>query len=1170
MQARPLVTLLGTLLPIAARTVAQEAEPFRGAPGLISLPAGNVYGLDLAAKAPGADAAVPSMPVGTAVDFRAAAILGGAPLELDAISVGLDWVISDADGRIPAARTQATAWSWAAVLFSVSASTVGIVSQHDTILRERSSPGGAGGDVFSLTIKGSLIPGTSVPLPENRVELAVDSPEISVYRPGQLSEIDGYDLFGVLYLYDGLRPFLPPPAVYFSLTRASMSTSGPLWGVAPADWSGATVFRAVWDETSRTWSTPKVYRSPASLGLASTDDVDALAVDTIHLFDHGGEEYILFSLVPGPSVPPLGTGVSFARSGAEGSRPYRYSDQPGGTIDEAIGRGVNVDAICSLDPGRDWLLEGRVFAVPTLRHAAFPPTGPSTVWLAPNPTFNGPDLMRTMLWSPGCPPAAPDWGVVAFTLPNTLTVVASQVVSPALRNRSSGGVPLRGCPATVDVPLPAGFDLAGLGLDFWWADANLATSRLALAVPKQERPCVAGFSLAEGNPGTTGAMDVEWVDTNTAGSPVSQGLGLLAFQPITHYGWKGYRELVGATFVATAQADMDVDRGDSVCQDLRNPSAPHMSLPNGFDLYVCRDPNDSRAFFLASLDRRNGSLTRLSGSTIGPDQGASSTPVSMFRPQFAFTRDGRTGVCIVHDSTNSPVGNQGPQDRILVFKTDPAERFANGRNVFDASPPYVQPGLLHTAYNGSLRLGTGGVGLVEGEEPSGTSGAAALWGGPTDGSAIWSRIPVPNTGTNQPFYWSYSVWRHSADGSTDVFLNGGNPSSSATEVDVMAIRNLGSGTPVVVDITQFPYPTQVQPFGNSTLGGANLRGALSPDGSRFAFVIGGNAAASPGNVCIARTDGSDAGAVLSFTQGRFPSQIVTFAELWWLSDQVLLFSASDASAPNGDLWAYDLPSGQVVNLTQSGGVPGNLAVHGSFLAEDGRGYYFLRGHATTATGLGTDWKRIDTTTLQVTDITGNEFSGGSAPSLRPVSTSPYTWQPRRDRVSGELVFASGRNLFASSLFTDDEIFRFDPGAGTQAVQLTANNGVSSSTATVQRVQDLTLAPRGSLIAWAQGIGTSSAIPEDLFVMPLGGGGPRQVSRTPPSGGQGIAAGTLVFTSCPVGIGWVQGDNSRTSPTTRTAAFWADLSPARDPLRLTAPPSAVPKSIMLMGADLLER
>src|SRR5678815_3809842 len=184
----------------------------------------------------------------------------------------------------------------------------------------------------------------------------------------------------------------------------------------------------------------------------------------------------------------------------------------------------------------------------------------------------------------------------------------------------------------------------------------------------------------------------------------------------------------------------------------------------------------------------------------------------MYRPQFAFSQDGNTAVCVVHDTTNTPVGNVGPQDRVLLVKTNPAVTFSNGFNVFDASP-VPGPDRIHTTYNGSIRIGANGYGLVEGEEPSGVTGEAALWGGPTDGSAVWTRITVPNTGTGRPFYWSYSVWRHTADGATDVFLSGGNGGLSTDHMDVMAIRNLGTGTPTVVNITAFPASNQVLTWG---------------------------------------------------------------------------------------------------------------------------------------------------------------------------------------------------------------------------------------------------------------------------------------------------------------------------------------------------------------------
>jgi hypothetical protein len=1158
----PTLRVLSTVAILGATTrlPAQGDDVFRGAPGLLSLPAGNPFGMDMVAKPAGVDATVPPPSPNGYVDFRESAILGGlTTLNIDGISVGLDWILSDLTGRVPLPAPGTGGWSWAAVLFSVSATQLGPEAQ--AIGNERLLPGGAGGDLFSLLLKGSIIPGTLAPLSSDRVNLAVDSPEISIYSPGQPSEMDAYDLYAAFYLSPGLAPFLPqPPKVYFSLTRTSVLASPVRWGVSAAEWSGATIFVTKWDAATRTWSTPSVYRSPASLTLPSTSDIDALAVDTTHLFDHGGEEVILFSLTGTPLSAGAGAGISFARSGATGRQTYR--DQSGMPVEDSIGRGANVDSLCPLDPSRDPLLRGRAFAIPGAPLPGIPGGPGSGTWFTAVP--GGPDKLRSVLWSPNCPATPPGLAILVMALPSPFVTLATAVVGPAARLRTSGGVTLRNCPATCELPVPPAFDLSALTLDFYWLDVALPGFTLSAPPPIGERACDAAFALAEGAlGGINGSLDVKSVTTATAGAPVSQGFGNVAFQPITHFGREGYRELVNAPGPWTVpQADIDIDRQDRVCQDLRNLNAPHMSLPNGFDLYVCRDAVSPQTFFLAALNRATGSMTRLTGSTV--TDLAVGTPISMFRPQFAFSRDGRTGVCVVHDSTSFPTPNVGPPDRIFVFKTNPAETFTNGNNVFDATPPYVQPTLLHTTYNGTLRIGANGFGLVEGEDPGTNPGAAAMWGGPTDGSALWSFIPVPNTGVNRPFYWSYASWRQTAGGTTDVFLNGSDPLNSNTEVDVMAIRNLGTGVPTVVNITAFNTPTQVQTFGNSALGLTNIRAALSPDGNLCAFIIGGNSATSPGNICIARTDGTNAGSVNSFTQGRFGSQIVTFGELWWLSSRYLLFSAGTSST-SGDLYVYDVQSTSVVALTSTGN---NLAVRGSFRSENGLGYYFLRGHSTTATGLGTDWKRIDTTALQITDITGNEFSGGQAPSLRPISTVPYTWFPRRNGTTSDLVFTAGRNLGTTSLFSDDELFRFDPEAGTQAVKLTNNNGSSNSTSNIRRIQDVTLSPFGGNLVFAQGVGTSAAMPEDLFLMPIAGGAPVQVSRTPAIGGQGIG-GSVCFTQCPPGVVWVQGDNSRTLPTTNTVMLWAGLNPLlAPPLRLTAPPSPAPKEIVLLGATRL--
>lgn len=730
---------------------------------------------------------------------------------------------------------------------------------------------------------------------------------------------------------------------------------------------------------------------------------------------------------------------------------------------------------------------------------------------------------------------------------------------------------------TVSFGVPANPFLIGVCLGFQGFNANLnalSTNYVELCISAG----IGTITIVEGPSftTTTGSLDVETVTNATAGAPVTQGLGNVAVQAITHYGPQGFRQLVSAGSSTAEQADIEIDRLNTVCQDVRNPGTVHMSLPNGFDLYVMRDVANPKSFFLASLNRATGVMTKLTNSTV-TDIGTSATPTSMFRPQFAFSPDGGTAICVVHDSTNTPVNNVGPPDRLLVVKTDPGQTFSNGFNVFDASP-VAGPDAIHTTYNGSLRIGFQGFGLVEGEEPSGITGAAAMWSGPTDGSAQWTRVTVPNTGTGGAFYWSYSVWRQDTSRTVDVFLNGGSSASSTSNMDVMAITNLGLSPAVVTNITAFPVPTQVQTFGNSTLGTTNIRAALSPDGSRVAITLGANTTAAPGGVAIVRTSGADAGNVTAFTAGQFDATVVGFWEVWWLTNNTLLFTAGSTSTAT-DYYLYDLGLTTITNLTrttngsfvapfcQGGTHTGTIAVRGSLLSENGSFYYFARGYTSTTLGLNTDWKGINTTTNALFDVTGNEFSGGTAPSLRPISTTMYTWFPRRHDVTNELFFACGTNSGVSATYQDDQVFRFNPETGGVATQVTANTG-SGTTATVRRIQDLVLQTGGTLLAYAQGTGTATTTAEDLYVLPITGGTPTKVSVTPGSGGQGIQRGSVHFVPGPLsGIVWAQGTNSRTAPTIATVAYWNHLTGGA-PLRLTATPSATAKVIGVLNTSPL--
>lgn len=672
---------------------------------------------------------------------------------------------------------------------------------------------------------------------------------------------------------------------------------------------------------------------------------------------------------------------------------------------------------------------------------------------------------------------------------------------------------------------------------------------------------------------TTGALDPEDVSNASAGAPVTKGLGQVAVQTITHFSQDGFLRLVSATGTTTVQAEMTVDTGKVVARDAREPYAQHIECPNGYDLYVMRDAAKPDEFYLLSLHRATGVAKELTGSRV-KDTGVF-TPPTTFAPSnylsvFAFTPDGEIAAAVQHDSTNSPTGNVGPADRVVLIKTDFNKTWANSLGVIDVSP--APPAVMHTLYNGGIRI-LNGVLMVEGEEPSGTTGQASIWACAADGTAKLVQIPVPNSGTNLPFYYAYSVWRATQDGKTCIFLIGASSTSSTADMDLMAVTNISPAGPIVVkNVTAFPVSTQIQTLGNSAIGANNLRGALSPDGKNAAIILGGNSTTVPGNIAIVPTDGSKAGTVTAFTAGQFDPKVIAFAELWWLDNNRLLFSAGSATSGPVDYYVYDMAAAAIAPVTKTtdgaktapfcaGGTnTGTLYVMGSFLSDNGKYFYFVRRSSSTTPNIPMNVVGLDTASLALFDVTGADFSSGTTPATRGYSTTIYTWLFRRSPATSETFFVAGKASASSSAYPDDEIWKFDPEAGTAAVQLTANNA-TGTTSTIVRIDDnLALRPGGLHLAWSQGKGTSTANPESVYVLPVAGGTPRLLSVVPATGGICVGRGTVAFTPAPVdGVVWVEGTNSRTVPSANTVAWWNGLA-GGTPLRLTAPPAAATKYI----------
>lgn len=468
---------------LGAQTVTYEAQsegPLIGLPHGLSTapgtdsPLGLVDESLLQVRGEGFSTAAPSelpMPAGMAPDYRASAILQGVlpRPDIDAFSTGLDWVLTNGDGvaLIPPG-------SWNALSFSVTPSTTGI---SGTALRDEFvRPDGAAGDVFAFVLPGSALPPPLVGIPlrsQDSAEVAIGSP--SAPRP----DIDAHDIY--VDLVWGRNPqfvgFLP---AIQQTPRAMFSVSSATIGFVPSAWwggstpSGATVFCTEWDGMS--WSEPRPIVTYDELGLTVAEEVDAVAVDFLR-------NELLFSTKT-PGVAPVRWARGFAKTadgiGSVIVRNYRLMNGtklPAGldplTVDD-------VDAVCSLDPGSDTLLQ-QLIGTPEFGILPIPNTELSvSVFRSLEPT-SGQEFLRTHAAGWPAPGRAP--GLIAgFLAPGVPTGFLDLPPAFPNPNRNPSSV-FGGDPHNIELQLPPSASGIGLPVWFWWAAADQGVNQLAFSWP---------------------------------------------------------------------------------------------------------------------------------------------------------------------------------------------------------------------------------------------------------------------------------------------------------------------------------------------------------------------------------------------------------------------------------------------------------------------------------------------------------------------------------------------------------------------------------------------------------------------------------------------------------------------------------------------------------------
>lgn len=469
-------TLLALLAPaagLAAQCPTSEGT-FLGAPVALSLSsagpgtlaASRVYGkrVGFHAVAPGTAA------FASGFHFDLHAILSACastpPPDVDAFSVGLDWILADnATGKV-----QVPANRWGALTFSVSLATQGRAG--GAIRAEQARADGAAADVFSFFLPGSAIPAELV----GRTQRAVDSEEIDLGLGRDRRDLDGLDLIVPLFgLEPGMLSLLGhEPRLFFSVAAASLDQCPATWfGGGPK--SAATILEVRWNAATGAWTCPQVFLRYDALGLKVEEDVDALAIDL-------AQQRVLFS-----TKTPTRNPILFLYYGTDAAQPLPYTDVDDVPIATKIGllETDDVDAICALDPsirGGPGGANPQYFAFATPAATAIVPPTAGLSASAFREYVGGQPAIRTFVAGWPKTGAGPGVGALFLTLPGGFNPIVG------LGQKARNPMPaFCGDPLTLALPVPADVTLKGAAVYLRWAVADQALTTLGEAHPLQVR-----------------------------------------------------------------------------------------------------------------------------------------------------------------------------------------------------------------------------------------------------------------------------------------------------------------------------------------------------------------------------------------------------------------------------------------------------------------------------------------------------------------------------------------------------------------------------------------------------------------------------------------------------------------------------------------------------------
>jgi hypothetical protein len=724
--------------------------------------------------------------------------------------------------------------------------------------------------------------------------------------------------------------------------------------------------------------------------------------------------------------------------------------------------------------------------------------------------------------------SAPTSAITTLPFPNVfgrLLLIPSQMTPLYNGLLSSTGLTIQTYPVASNVALlGVVFELQTVDYDAATGNAWLSDNDLTIGII----PGLCRIEIAHGTTASTtaGDMQLESVDDSTVGAPVPHNVPRFSYQVLRHRGQEGFVEGYAGTFNATPHnSDICSLAVQRPARRLANGAYQVVSLPNDYDVAIIRHFANPRQFSLLSYYRPTGRARIIPATTV-TDTSGTPNPACNLLPYVAFSDDGRFGAVIVHD-TNAAV-----RDRVLAFRSDGSVPAVDITASSSPSTTYFDGSIFFTA-DFIIAAGSGGWYWTSSTSP-----------GPLQ------PLAVPNTAaSNRAVTWAFPFsWRVTRDRSEAYFAAGSDPAASRGEMDLYKIAN-NAGVPQVTNFTRFAAPTGLAEFGYSAItpsaatnSSNGIKCSVSPNGQKVALLAATtSASAFPG---VYLCEGTGQPRLLTITGATY------YGEVAFVNGSTIVFFAGTPTAH--DLYKYDLLTNGLRRLTHTN----DIKTRGQFWSLNRNWWYFVRSNdASTVNNI----VGLHTSSVTLRDITGNEFSGGTAPALRTGSfnttTDPWFALEMQLRLGpdGYGYFTARRETGTAGVYEDANVFRFDLERGIEAQMLTPYTGTGSA-ATILNIESLMLSADGKLLAWAARPGTSAAVTEEVFYMPSNGGLVRQLS-IPISPGQAITDGSIMFTCDPTsGVVWSAGNGSTTVPTSLVRVEWAPLGGPSVPLVVTQLPA----------------